>query len=80
MGWSATLIVSKGIAKKITLPNGERGIKCPARYGVVGKKDITCNTCTLCKVDNRTKDKTVLFEVHGNNSTLKHAKNKVAKI
>lgn len=70
-GWAATMIVPKGSPKRMKLPNGETAYKCPARYGVEGKPDITCNTCTLCKVDERTADKTVMFEVHGNAATLK---------
>ncbi len=79
-GWSATLIVPKGTAKSISLPNGERAFMCPARHGVEGKKDITCNDCTLCRVDGKTSDKTVMFEVHGNASTLKKIGGKVGSI
>lgn len=74
MGWSATLIVPKGLPKKIELSNGEIAYRCPARFGVEGKEDITCNTCTLCKVSDRTSAKTVMFEAHGNNATLKKLK------
>jgi len=80
MGWATTLIVPKGIPKKVKLPNGEAAYNCPARHGVPGKKDITCNTCTLCRVDDKTRSKTVMFEVHGSNATLKKAKGKVASI
>ncbi len=80
MGWSATLIVPKGTPKTISLPNGEKAFMCPARHGVEGKKDITCNDCTLCRVDGKTQDKTVMFEVHGNASTLKKIGGKVGSI
>lgn len=80
MGWSTTLIVPKGVGKKLKLPNGETAYNCPARVDVPGKKDITCNSCTLCRVDKKTAAKTVMFEVHGNNATLKKAKGKVAEV
>lgn len=76
MGWATTLIVPKGTKKSFVMENGEKAFLCPARYGVEGKKDITCNTCTLCKVTEKTKDKTVLFEAHGSASTLK----KISKV
>ena len=80
MGWAATLIVPSGTGKKVRLPNGEMAYKCPARHGVVGQKDITCNTCTLCKVSDSTSNKTVMFEVHGNAATLKHAAGKYEEV
>ena len=80
MGWGASLIVSKGVPSVITLPNGEKAFKCPARYGVEGKMDITCNTCTLCKITDKTIAKTVMFEVHGNAGTLNKAGGKYEEI
>jgi hypothetical protein len=80
MGWSPTLIVPKGTTKSLKLPNGEKAFMCPARHGVEGKKDITCNDCTLCRVDSKTSDKTVMFEVHGNAATLKKAGGKIGSI
>jgi len=80
MGWSPTLIVPKGTPKSLSLPNGEKAFMCPARHGVEGKKDITCNDCTLCRVDEKTADKTVMFEVHGNAATLKKIGGKVGNI
>lgn len=80
MGWASTLAVhGNNIPKK--LKKGELTfIKCPARHGVEGKKDITCNDCTLCKVTSSTQNTVVMFEVHGNHSTLKSAKAKSADI
>jgi hypothetical protein len=75
-GWSATLIVT-GDDKRVMFSNGETGYLCPARHDVPGKHDITCNTCTLCKVTDKTANKTVMFRVHGNKSTLNKIKNKV---
>lgn len=80
MGWAATLIVPEGSPKKLKLPNNELAFMCPARHGVAGKKDITCNSCTLCKVDDKTRAKTVMFEVHGSNATLKKARSKIGKV
>lgn len=80
MGWAATLIVPEGTSKKLILPNNEVAFLCPARHGVEGKKDITCNSCTLCKVDDKTRAKTVMFEVHGSNATLKKARGKIGKV
>jgi hypothetical protein len=76
MGWSVTLIVPDDTKKRI-LSNGEKGYLCPARIGVEGKKDINCNTCTLCRVDDKTHDKAVLFKVHGSASTLNKARDKI---
>jgi hypothetical protein len=80
LGWSTTLIVDKGSPKRVILPNGESAFKCPARIGVSGKKDIDCNTCTLCKVNDKTANKTIMFEIHGSKSTLSKASGKTAKI
>ena len=80
MGWSPTLIVPSGTPKSLTMANGEKAFMCPARHGVEGKRDITCNDCTLCRVDAKTDKKTVMFEVHGNASTLKKIGGKVGNI
>lgn len=80
MGWAATLIVPEGTPKKLVLSNGELAFMCPARHGIEGKKDITCNSCTLCRVDDKTRAKTVMFEVHGSNATLKKARTKIGKV
>ena len=79
-GWAATLIVPEGTPKKLVLSNGELAFMCPARHGIEGKKDITCNSCTLCRVDDKTRHKTVMFEVHGSAATLKKARSKVGKV
>jgi hypothetical protein len=73
MGWGATMIVPKGAPKRMKLANGETAYLCPARRDVPNKPDITCNTCTLCKIGESTIAKTVMFEVHGNAATLKKA-------
>tara|TARA_R100000152_G_C6702385_1_gene131647 strand:+ start:168 stop:842 length:675 start_codon:yes stop_codon:yes gene_type:complete len=73
MGWSVTIMVPEGTPKKMMLENGETAFMCPARHGVEGKADITCNTCTLCKVTDKTADKTVMFEVHGTKGTISKA-------
>lgn len=80
MGWTTTVIVPEGTAKKIKLSDDVTAFMCPARHGVEGKKDITCNDCTLCKVSAGTKNKVVMFEEHGNNSTLKKIKGKIGDI
>lgn len=78
MGWATTLIVPQGVyGKRRKLANGETAYLCPARYGVEGKPDITCNTCTLCRVDDKTNKKTVMFEAHGSKATLKKISGKV---
>ena len=79
MGWSTTLIMdeSKIPAKKFVMPNGEMAYLCPARIGEKDKKDITCNDCTLCKVDKQTQNKTVVFAAHGNAATMKKIKHKI---
>ena len=73
MGWSVTFMVPEGTSKKVSLDSGEKAYMCPARVGVEGKKDITCNTCTLCRVDSKTADKAVMFEVHGTKETINKA-------
>ena len=73
MGWTTTLAVhGEDIPKSINI-DGQRGVLCPARHDVPGKKDITCNDCTLCKVTDKTKDVIVMFEVHGTKATIKEA-------
>jgi hypothetical protein len=73
MGWSTTLAVhGENIPRSINIL-GQKGVLCPARHDVPGKKDITCNTCTLCKVSDKTKDIVVMFEVHGTKKTINEA-------
>jgi hypothetical protein len=79
-GWTTTLAVhGSNIPKKLKKMD-LTFIKCPARHGVEGKKDITCNDCTLCKVSPTTQGTVVMFEVHGNHSTIKNATSKSANI
>jgi len=75
-GWAATIVVDGNVPKS-TFLNGKKAVICPARHGVPGKKDISCNDCTLCRVDSKTKDITVMFKVHGNASTINGSKDKV---
>lgn len=79
-GWAATLMVPIGTPKTLILKNNEKAFMCPARHGVKDKKDITCNDCTLCRVDDKTRNKTVMFEIHGSASTLKKLGGKVGSI
>ena len=80
MGWAATVVVPQSSPKVIKFENGDRGVVCPARYGVEGKVDITCNTCTLCKVTDKTANKVVMFPVHGSASTIKKASSKIGDL
>ena len=41
---------------------------------------MNCNTCTLCKITDKTKDIVVMFEVHGSANTLKLAEDKYESI
>ncbi len=79
-GWISTLAVHGDSIPKKVKKGDLTFIKCPARHGVQGKKDITCNDCTLCKVSSSTQNTVVMFEVHGNHSTIKQAKSKSADI
>jgi len=80
MGWSTTLAIhGDNIPRSIDI-DGQKGVLCPARHDVPGKKDITCNTCTLCKVTDKTKDIVVMFEVHGPPKTKKEATEKSVDI
>ena len=74
MGWATTLAVHGENIPKTTNIDGQRGVLCPARHDVAGKKDITCNDCTLCKVTDKTKNIVVMFEVHGTKKTINEAK------
>lgn len=76
MGWSTTLVAAGNVPKTTTL-EGKRAVICPARHGVEGKKDITCNDCTMCKVSDKTKDIVVMFKIHGNPATIKKSQGKV---
>jgi len=80
MGWSVALMVPEDTPRTLTLFNNEKAFVCPARHGVVNKKDITCNDCTLCKVDKKTHDKAVMFRVHGRPSTIARANEKIESI
>lgn len=75
MGWATTLVASGNVPKS-TIIEDKKAVLCPARHGVEGKKDITCNDCTLCKVSDKTKDIIVMFKVHGNAATLKKTNGK----
>ena len=37
---------------------------------------VNCNSCTLCKINDKTRGITVMFEVHGSAETLKKAQGK----
>ena len=76
MGWSVSLIVPKDSPRKIVLPNNEIAVGCPAETN----PNINCNNCKLCRVDNKTKTKAIMFRAHGNNATMKKIKNKVGEI
>jgi hypothetical protein len=79
-GWSTTLAVhGDNIPKSLSLM-GKRAILCPARHDVPNKRDITCNTCTLCKVTDKTSDIIVMFEVHGSKGTINKAMEKSVDI
>jgi hypothetical protein len=51
-GWTPTLVLPWDHALRngptFTLPNGERGVVCPAQT----KKEITCNDCRMCSLDH----------------------------
>ena len=80
MGWGATLIVPEDTPKVVSFIHGEKAILCPARHDVPGKRDITCNSCTLCKITPKTIDKTIMFAVHGTKSTISKASDKIGII
>jgi len=80
MGWSMTLAVHGDDIPRTIDILGSKGRLCPARHNVPGKRDITCNTCTLCKVSDKTKDIIVMFEVHGTKKTINEARGKSVDI
>lgn len=75
MGWSTTLVAAGNVPKSTYLDD-KKAVICPARHGVEGKKDITCNDCTMCKVSDKTKDLVIMFKVHGNPATIKKSQGK----
>jgi len=80
MGWSAALAVTGKNIPKSFGHAGKRAVLCPARHDVEGKEDINCNNCTLCTVNDKTKNLIVMFEVHGSGKTIKDAKEKAVDI
>ena len=80
MGWSVALMVPKDTPRTLVMFNGEKAFVCPARHGVDNKQDITCNNCTLCKVDEKTQDKAVMFRVHGSKKTISLATEQIESI
>ena len=80
MGWSVALMVPEETPRTLVMFNGEKAFVCPARHGVVNKKDITCNDCTLCKVDVKTQDKGVMFRIHGSKKTISLAADQIESI
>lgn len=75
MGWSTTLVAAGNVPKS-TMLDDKRAVLCPARHGVEGKKDITCNDCSMCKVSGKTKDLVIMFKIHGNPATIKKGQGK----
>lgn len=74
MGWAVTVAVhGESVPKSLPLA-GQKAFLCPARKGVEGKKDINCDSCRLCRVDERTKNKIVMFETHGTKGGIERAK------
>ena len=62
-GWAATVIFTDSIGKGKQQIDGETVVMCPIDDY---KKSVTCNSCRLCRVDEKTKDITVGFKLHGN--------------
>jgi len=73
MGWGVALSVYGSSVPKSTKIAGQSAFLCPARSGVSGKKDINCDSCTLCRIDDKTKNKIVMFETHGVPATISQA-------
>ena len=40
-------------------------------------KKLNCNSCTLCKVSEKTENIVVMFEVHGSAQTIQKASKKI---
>jgi len=74
MGWAVSLTVyGEGVPKRTKLA-GQTAFLCPAKKNKEDKsKDINCNSCTLCKVTDKTRDKIVMFETHGGSGTIGRA-------
>ena len=62
-GWAATVIFTESIGKGKQIIDGQTVVMCPIDDY---KKSVTCNSCRLCRVDDKTKDITVGFKIHGN--------------
>ena len=63
MGWATTVIFTESIGKGKQSLGGETVVMCPIDDY---KKSVTCNSCRLCRVDDKTKDISVGFKLHGN--------------
>jgi hypothetical protein len=75
MGWSPTVIFTESIGKGKQEIDGDTVVMCPIDDY---KKSVTCNSCRLCRVDEKTKDITIGFKIHGNGA--KKNKHKVQGI
>lgn len=74
MGWAVSLTVYGESVPRRTKLAGQTAFLCPAKKNKEDKsKDINCNSCTLCKVTDRTREKIVMFETHGTPSTIGRA-------
>lgn len=74
-GWSATVIFDDTVGRGKQSLEGETVVMCPIDDY---KKNVTCNSCRLCRIDNKTKDITVGFKLHGNGA--KKNKHKVQNL
>ena len=71
----------KRISEKINAMSFEnRKQKSAKKKEMKGAMKINCNSCTLCKIDDKTEKITVMFEVHGSKDTLNKASSKVTRI
>lgn len=74
MGWATTTIFDESIGKGKQIIEDETVVMCPIDDY---KKKVTCNSCRLCRVDEKTKDIVVAFKLHGNGA--KKNRHKVGK-
>ena len=71
----------KRITEKIELMSFDsKRDKQAAKKEMKSNIKINCNSCTLCKINDKTKKIAVMFEVHGSKSTISNATKKVEVI
>lgn len=73
-GWGTTIVIPED-APIPAMVGGKRAVHCPAQR-TDGK--VNCNACTLCRIDDKTRETVVVFTIHGNASGKRKANAAIA--